>query len=83
MCSASPPADLPGARLVGDPDRPRAWTLLIGGTAQSYVDLDDPQYLEFEYVRRLGHVLDLAAPEAAPLRVLHLGAGAMTLAGKP
>ena len=47
MCSASPPADLPGGRLIGDPDRPRAWTLLIGGTAQSYVDLDDPQYLEF------------------------------------
>ena len=66
--------------LLADLDRPRAWTLLVHGTPQSYVDLDDPQYLEFEYVRRLGHVLDLAAPEAAPLRVLHLGAGAMTLA---
>ena len=80
MCSASPPADLPGARLVGDPDRPRAWTLLIGGTAQSYVDLDDPQYLEFEYMRWIGHLIDLAAPPGQPLRVLHLGGGALTLA---
>jgi spermidine synthase len=66
--------------LLADLDRPRAWTLLVHGTPQSHVDLDDPQYLEFEYVRRLGHVLDLAAPPAVPLRVLHLGAGALTLA---
>jgi spermidine synthase len=68
------------AELVGDPDRPQGWTLLVDGTAQSHVDLDDPTHLEFEYVRRLGHVVDLVAPEAAPLRVLHLGGGAWTLA---
>jgi spermidine synthase len=66
--------------LLADPDRPRAWTLLVGSTPQSYVDLDDPRYLDFEYVQRLGHVLDLAAPEGAPLRVLHLGGGALSLA---
>jgi spermidine synthase len=67
--------------LLADLDRPRAWTLLVHGTPQSYVDLDDPEYLEFEYMRRIGHVLDLAAPaRPAPLRVLHLGAGALTLA---
>ena len=48
--------------LVGDPDRPRAWTLLVDGAPQSHVDLDDPRYLEFEYMRRLGHLVDLAAP---------------------
>jgi len=66
--------------LLADPDRPRAWTLLVGSTPQSYVDLDDPRYLEFEYMRRIGHLLDLAAPDSQPLRVLHLGGGAMTLA---
>jgi len=66
--------------LLADPDRQRAWTLLVGSTPQSYVDLDDPHYLEFEYVRRIGHLLDLAAPDGAPLRVLHLGGGALTLA---
>jgi len=52
--------------------------LLVDGVPQSHVDLDDPGYLDFEYVRRLGHVIDTAA--AQPLRVLHLGAGALTLA---
>lgn len=52
----------------------------MDSTPQSYVDLDDPLHLEFEYVRRIGHVLDLAGPFGAPLRVLHLGGGALSLA---
>ena len=64
------------AELVADPDRPTAWTLLVDGTAQSHVDLDDPTHLEFEYVRRTGHLLDALDPAPpAPLRVLHLGGG--------
>jgi len=38
-------ADAGVVELVGDPDRPRAWTLLVDGTPQSHVDLDDPRYL--------------------------------------
>ena len=68
------------AELVADADRPRAWTLRVDGIPQSHVDLDDPGYLEFEYMRRLGHLADLAAPAGEPLRVLHLGGGGLTLA---
>lgn len=68
------------AELVGDADRPRAWTLIIDGTAQSHVDLDDPAHLEFEYIRRLGHVVDLLAPPYRSVSALHLGGGAWTLA---
>jgi spermidine synthase len=68
------------AELAADADRPRAWTLRVDGIPQSHVDLDDPEYLEFEYMRRLGHLADLAAPAGEPLRVLHLGGGALTLA---
>jgi SAM-dependent methyltransferase len=69
------------AELVADGDRPSSWTLLIDGTAQSHVDLADPTHLEFEYVRRIAHVLDaLAPPPPAPRSVLHLGGGAWTLA---
>ncbi|MEU3984096.1 fused MFS/spermidine synthase [Streptomyces sp. NPDC026672] len=68
------------AQLVPDPDRARAWTLLIDGAPQSHVDLDDPAHLSFEYQRRLGHVVDLVAPPGRPLRVVHLGGGAFTLA---
>lgn len=67
------------AELRPDPDRREGWTLLVDGVAQSYVDLADPGYLEFEYVRRMASVVDAAAPRGVRLRVLHLGAGAMTL----
>ncbi|MFI7079319.1 spermidine synthase [Micromonospora sp. NPDC049903] len=65
--------------LVVDPARPTGRTLLAGGVEQSYVDLADPTYLHFEYVRRMAAVADLAAPAGDPLDVLHLGGGALTL----
>jgi spermidine synthase len=67
------------AELVPDPDRPGSWTLLLDGAPQSHVDLADPTHLEFEYVRRLAAAIDLVAPPGTPLRVLHLGGGALTL----
>jgi len=67
------------AELLGDADRDGAWMLLVNSTPQSHVDLDEPAHLEFEYVRRIGHVLDLAAEEGTPLDVVHLGGGALTL----
>ncbi|WP_055623434.1 spermidine synthase [Streptomyces sp. JHA19] len=68
------------AELIPDPDRARAWTLLLDGAPQSHVDLDDPAFLSFEYQRRLGHVIDLVAPPGRPVRAVHLGGGALTLA---
>ncbi|AGZ45904.1 spermidine synthase [Actinoplanes friuliensis] len=67
------------AELVGDPDRSSGWTLLLDGAPQSHVDLADPTYLEFEYIRRMAAAIDLTAPPGTPLRVLHLGGGALTL----
>jgi spermidine synthase len=55
-------------------------TLLVDGAAQSHVDPHDPTRLFFEYVRRIGHVVDAVADPGAPLSALHLGGGAMTLA---
>lgn len=56
-----------------------SWQLTIDGTPQSHVELDQPGYLGFEYVRRIGHAIDLVAAEGAPITALHLGAGALTL----
>jgi hypothetical protein len=67
------------ARLLPDTDHPDAYLLTVEGTPQSYVDLDDPAHLEFEYVRRLAHLADLAFPDTAPIDALHLGGGALTL----
>ncbi|MGP3998882.1 spermidine synthase [Streptomyces sp. 8N706] len=67
------------AKLMPDVDRARAWLLTVDGAPQSYVNLDEPTDLEFEYVRRLAHVVDVVAPQDRPLDVLHLGGGALTL----
>ncbi|MEU9172270.1 fused MFS/spermidine synthase [Streptomyces sp. NPDC048420] len=74
------PVDGGLAELIPDRERPHAWTLLIDGAPQSHVDLDDPRHLSFEYQRRLGHVIDLAAPVGKPVHAVHLGGGALTLA---
>jgi spermidine synthase len=82
--AGTPGAGTPGAggtvELLNDVERPEAWTLLIDGILQSEVDLGDPRHLEIEYMQRLGHLADLAAPTGLPLDVLHLGGGALTLA---
>jgi SAM-dependent methyltransferase len=68
------------AQLVRDRERADAWALLVDGAPQSHVDVADPDRLDFAYQRRLGHVVDLLAPARQPVRVLHLGGGAFTLA---
>lgn len=67
------------AELVPDPDRDTAFTLLLDDAPQSHVDLADPTYLQFEYIRRMAAALDLIAEPGRPLRALHLGGGALTL----
>jgi spermidine synthase len=67
------------AELLADADRDGSWMLLVDDTPQSHVDLEDPTHLEFEYVRRMGHVLDVAAEPGSALDVVHLGGGALTL----
>src|SRR5690625_2522759 len=53
------------------------WELEVGGTPQSHVDLDDPTHLHFEYIARMGAVIDQLP--SGPLTAVHLGAGALTL----
>jgi hypothetical protein len=74
------PGPVDRIELLADADRPGSWMLLAGGVAQSHVDLDNPGHLEIEYVRRIGHLIDTAAPAGMPLRALHLGGGGLTLA---
>lgn len=69
--------DFGTAKLLPDVDRPRAWLLTVDGAPQSYVDLDDPEHLEFEYARRIAYVAE--AVFDGPLDAVHLGGGAMAL----
>ncbi|MCC3282481.1 spermidine synthase [Arthrobacter caoxuetaonis] len=68
------------AELDEDAYTEGAWILSIGGAQQSHVNLTRPEEIFYEYLRRIGNVLDLAAEPGRPLRTLHLGAGALTLA---
>ncbi|MCU1440757.1 MAG: spermine synthase [Rhodoglobus sp.] len=56
-----------------------AYTLTVDGTPQSHVNLDDPTQLFFEYVQRMGHVIDQLGMPGEPITAVHLGAGALTL----
>ena len=56
-----------------------AYTLTVDGTPQSQVNLADPTELFFEYVRRMGHVIDQLGMPGEPITAVHLGAGALTL----
>ncbi|MRX44334.1 spermidine synthase [Agromyces kandeliae] len=67
------------ARLEESRTRPGSWTLTVDGTPQSHVDLEQPEWLGFEYVRRIGHAIDLVREEGRPITALHLGGGAFTL----
>ncbi|WP_344784683.1 fused MFS/spermidine synthase [Microbacterium kribbense] len=53
--------------------------LVVGETPQSHVDLDDPTHLHFEYVARMGAVIDQLRRPGQPLTAVHLGAGALTI----
>ncbi len=55
------------------------WELVVDGTPQSHVDLDDPTHLHFEYIARMGAVIDRLRMPGQPLTAVHLGAGAMTI----
>ena len=74
----APDSPLGAVELLADADRPGGWLLTVDRIRQSYVDLDDPTYLDFEYAQAFADVLD--ALPAGRLAVTHIGGGACTLA---
>lgn len=67
------------ASLQPDAWRPGSWILSIDDTPQSHIDLADPTALHFDYIARMGHIIDAAFPSGDPITALHLGAGGLTL----
>ncbi|MFF0345013.1 spermidine synthase [Kribbella sp. NPDC004875] len=55
------------------------FVLRVDGTPQSQVDLADPTHLSFEYMRRIGDVVDAVAPRRQPVAVTHIGGAALSL----
>ena len=68
------------AEITPDGFTEGGFVLSIGGAEQSHVDLARPGEIFYEYLRRIGGVVDVVAAPGAPVTAVHLGAGALTLA---
>lgn len=61
-----------------DPDRETGRILVLDDLRHSYVDLADPTYLEFWYIRTIVDVLDEVVP-VGPIDVVAVGGGGLTV----
>lgn len=64
-------------QIAMDADRDFGWMVLLDGVLASYVALDDPTHLEFEYTRWVADLIDRMP--AGPIDALHLGGAACSL----
>ncbi|MBB2945274.1 spermidine synthase [Actinoplanes lutulentus] len=65
------------AQVQADPARPGGQTLILNSARHSYVDLNDPEYLEFEYVQWIAATAGTLP--AGPVDALHIGGGGFTV----
>ncbi|MFO7779003.1 MAG: fused MFS/spermidine synthase [Nitriliruptoraceae bacterium] len=67
------------AYIATDEERPSGRALWLDTLRHSYVDLEDPSYLEFTYTQWFGDVISAIAPGGEPLSTLHLGGAGFTM----
>jgi hypothetical protein len=85
--------DTGDCELIADQDNSTGWLLRINGVMSSHIDLADPLFLDFEYMRWMAALIESRWPpkhrsgdsksrlgESPKLRGLHLGGGACSLA---
>lgn len=65
--------------VAPDPQNESGRTLVMDGLRHSYVDLDDPEHLEFRYIRALAAGIDAHTEGNEAVRAHHLGGGGLTL----
>ncbi len=67
------------ASIAVDAERDSGRFLILDTLKHSYVDLEDPTYIEFEYAKSLIDVIDSRFPRGQSLDALHVGGGGFTL----
>ena len=86
--------DTGDCELIADQDNSTGWLLKINGVMSSHIDLADPLFLDFEYMRWMAALIESRWPPSgiasggsaagtgttSRLRGLHLGGGACSLA---
>lgn len=76
------PTSLTVAEVVPEPGSSSRVMLLLGGSESSFLDLEDPAHLEFEYMQHVRAIVDVVLPrddDARPGRFVHLGGAACAL----
>lgn len=66
------------ATIETDPERASGRILRLDTLRHSYVDLDDPTYLDFTYAQALEDVLAVEHPAPDPVDAVHIGGGGFT-----
>ncbi len=66
-------------RVEHDVSRPSGRILWLDDLMHSYVDLNDPTFLEFDYVRSFSDAVAVAWPDHQALDALHVGGGGFTM----
>ncbi|HSS32017.1 MAG TPA: fused MFS/spermidine synthase [Solirubrobacterales bacterium] len=65
--------------LQADPKSSSGYELVLDNVHNSYVDLDDPTYLRYEYTRWIADAVDGYFPRRQPLDAVFIGGGGFTL----
>lgn len=63
-----------------DPANPSGRTLILDRLHNSYVDLEDPTYLEFRYIKLIADIMETESADG-PLEVVSIGGGGFTMPG--
>jgi MFS family permease len=67
------------ARVAPDPARSTGYELILNDTYNSYVDVKDPTYLGYPYIRWIVAAINAKTPPPKPLDMVVVGGGAFTL----
>lgn len=67
------------ALVRADQQRPTGRTLVLDGLQHSYVDVADPSYLRFAYIKAMAAAIDTHTPGPAAVAAHYIGGGGMTM----
>ncbi|HEU5106759.1 MAG TPA: fused MFS/spermidine synthase [Solirubrobacterales bacterium] len=66
-------------QLEQEPPRPNGYALILDDIHHSYVDLDDPTFLKFDYVRWIARAINASNGPTEPVNAVFVGGGGFTL----
>lgn len=65
--------------IEADPAHPGGYTLVLDDLQHSYIDLNDPTFLKYDYIRWMAKAIDTMNAPNVPLDIVFVGGGGFTL----